>query len=285
MITLAFALMLSATAPQVQDAPVPPVCVEATFGGWEACAEAAREGTPAYSLAMINLGTEAYMRGDLTEALRFYDKAEIPGHAMTSDVVFHTFRGDARRYGGRTQDARADAAIAWGFLDGRPPPDTPDYALGPVNDDMRALILSILLPILKEGDPGAFQKARTMYLALPATDWEALSRRAGALSELGEHDAAVAASKGALDLQPTDPLTQNNHCYTLVAAGRAAEGVTYCERAVAGRPELAPVRHSYAAALAALGRCADAEVQMAEARRLDPGGALYREPLTCTPKG
>ncbi|HWW12103.1 MAG TPA: hypothetical protein VN018_06285, partial [Brevundimonas sp.] len=100
MIALALALLLSAT-PQTQEAPVPPACIGATFVSWEACAEAAREGTPAYSLAMINLGTEAYMRGDLTEALRFYDKAEIPGHAMTSDVVFHTLRGDARRYGGR----------------------------------------------------------------------------------------------------------------------------------------------------------------------------------------
>ncbi len=284
MIALALALMLSAT-PQVRDAPVPPACIGATFVSWEACAEAAQEGTPTYSLAMINLGTEAYSRGDLTGALRFYDKAEIPGQAMTSDVVFHTLRGDARRYGGRMEEARADAAIAWGFLDGRPPPDTPADALGPFNDDLRALILSILLPILQDGDPGAFQKARAMYLALPATDWEALSRRAGALSEVGEYEAAVAASKGALDLQPTDPLTQNNHCYALVAAGRAAEGVTYCERAVAGRPEVAPMRHSYAAALAALGRCADAEAQMAEARRLDPAAALYREPLTCTPKG
>ncbi len=278
-------LTLLTAAPQVQEGPMPPACVGPTFAGWQACADAAREGTPAYSLAMINLGTEAYMRGDLTEALRFYDKAEIPGHAMTSDIVFHTFRADARRYGGRVEDARADAAIAWGFLDGRPPADTPAYALMPVNDELRALILSILLPILKDSDPTAFQKARVMYLAVPAIGWEALSRRAGTLTELGDYEAAVAASKGALDLQPADPLTQNNHCYTLVEAGRAAEGVTYCERAVAGRPELAPVRHSYAAALAALGRCEDAEAQLAEARRLDPGRALYREPLACTPKG
>ena len=51
MIALALALLLSAT-PQTQEAPVPPACIGATFVSWEACAEAAREGTPAYSLAM-----------------------------------------------------------------------------------------------------------------------------------------------------------------------------------------------------------------------------------------
>lgn len=283
MIALTFALML-AGAPQVREAPVPPACVGATFVSWQACAAAAREGTPAYSLAMINIGTEAYVQGDMAGALDAYDKADTPGQNVVSDVVLHAFRGDARRYGGRMEEARADAVIAWGYLDNRPPPGTEAQDLRPLDDGLRSMILSLILPILKDGDPGDFQRARAMYLALPAEDWLALSQRAGTLTSLGEHEAAVLASKGALELRPTDPLTQNNHCYALVEAGRAAEGVTYCESAVAGLPELAPVRHSYATALAALGRCADAETQMAEARRLEQGGSLYREPLTCTAK-
>ncbi|RZJ39689.1 MAG: hypothetical protein EON86_13935 [Brevundimonas sp.] len=283
MISLLLTLLIA--TPQVQDAPVPPACIGATFVSWEACAAASEEGTPAYSLAMMNLGTYAYLDGDIAGALGYYDKAALEGLSMTSDVTFHTFRADARRYGGRMEEARADASIAWGFLDGRPPANTPPDLILPVSGEMRAAILSLILPIMKDGDPEAFRRARDQYLALPATDWSALSQKAGVLTSLGEHADAVAASKGALDLRPQDPLSQNNHCYALVEAGRAAEGLPYCERAVAGLPDLAPVRHSLATVLAELGRCADAEAQMAMARRLEPGGSLYREPLTCTPKG
>lgn len=281
MIGLAIALMLSG-APQVQEAPVPPACVGATFVSWGACAEVAVEGTPVHSLAMINLGTEAYLHGDLIKALRYYDKGELAGQAMTSDVVFHTFRGDARRYGGRMDEARADARIAWGFLIGQPPEGSPSDLLRPLDDGLRTMVLAVILPILKD-DPDIFPAARAMYMALFAEDWMSLSQRAGTLSSLGEHEAAVAASQAALELQPTDPLTQNNHCYTLVEAGRAAEGVAYCESAAAALPRMAPVRHSYATALAAVGRCAQAEAEIAEARRLEPGAALYRDPVVCTP--
>ncbi|MGV9008337.1 hypothetical protein [Brevundimonas sp.] len=284
MIALAVIAILSG-APQAQEAPVPPACVGATFVSWAACAQAATEGTPAYSLAMINLGTEAYVQGDLAAALRYYDKGEMPGQSMTSDLLFHTFRGDARRYGGRMDEARVDALIAWAFLSGRPPEGTPPDLVMPLNGELRFAVLSTILPILKEGDAEVFAQARQMYLALPAEDWLTLSQRAGALSSLGEHQEAAIASKAALALRPTDPLTQNNHCYTLVMAGRAAEGIGFCESAVSALPEMAPVRQSYATALAALGQCAEAEIQMAEARRLEPGGALYREPINCSPAG
>lgn len=283
MIALAIALVLSG-APQVNEAPVPPACVGATFVSWGACAEAAVEGTPVHSLAMINLGTEAYLEGDLAKALRYYDRSDLPGQTMTSDVIFHTLRGDARRYGGRMDEARTDARIAWGFLSGNPPQGTPADAMRPVDDGLRSMILSLILPILR-GDPDIFAHAKTMYLALPAEDWTSLSQRAAVLSSLGEHHGAVAASKRALDLQPDDPMSQNNHCYTLTEAGQARQGVAYCERAVTAAPEIAPVRHSYATALAALGRCAEAETQMEQARRLEPGAALYREPMSCSPIG
>jgi predicted Zn-dependent protease len=95
----------------------------------------------------------------------------------------------------------------------------------------------------------------------------------------------VADSKRAVELQPGDPTLLNNHCYTLVEAGQPAQGLSYCERAVAALPDSPYVRHSYAAALAGVGRCADSERQLAEARRLDPSSALYREAIACRAKG
>jgi tetratricopeptide (TPR) repeat protein len=280
MISLLLALLI--TEPQVQEAPVPPACTGATFVSWEACAEAAEEDTPAYAFAMINLGTQAYVRGDRAEALRFYDKAGT-NQQVSSDIIFHAFRSDTYRYAGRMDEARADAGVAWDYLNGRLPAGTLPADARPIDDEVRFIVLASILPTLKDRDP-TFTAARDMFIALPANDWVSLTQRANTLSLLGEHAAAVADSKRAVDLQPGEPMLQNNHCYTLVEAGRAVEGLPYCERAAALAPDQPPVRHSYAAALASLGRCADAEAQLAHARRLDPSAALYREPLTCTPK-
>ncbi|MFN3558241.1 MAG: tetratricopeptide repeat protein [Brevundimonas sp.] len=281
MISLLLALLTA--APQAQAAPVPPVCVGETFVSWEACAEAAEEGTPAHAFAMINLGSQAYMQGDRAGALRFYDKAG-ESRQVTSDVIFHAFRGDTYRYAGRMDEARADAQIAWGYLNGRLPEGVSPADARPVDDNVRFTVLATILPIFKDSDP-AFGEARDLFVALPTSDWMTLSQRANTLTQLGEHAAAVADSKRAVDLQPAEPMLQNNHCYTLVEAGRAGEGLPYCERAIALVPEVAPVRHSYAAALAALGQCAAADRQLAEARRIEPEATLYREALACTPKG
>jgi tetratricopeptide (TPR) repeat protein len=282
MIALTFALMLAGT-PQVREAPVPPACGGATFVSWEACAANSPEGSGSYVLAMINLGTQAYVSGDRAAALNYYDKAG-DSRQVSSDVILHAFRADTFRYAGRMEEARADAAIAWNYLNNRLPEGTDAADARPIDDAIRFIVLVSILPILKD-DEAEFARARDIFMSLPATDWIALSQRANVLTELGEHAGAVADSKRAVDLQPGDPVLQNNHCYTLVEAGRAGEGLPYCERAAALAPDAPQVRHSYAAALASLGRCADAEAQLAHARRLDPSAALYREPLTCTPKG
>jgi tetratricopeptide (TPR) repeat protein len=285
MIQLALLLALSGAPQQAKEAPVPPACVGQTFAGWQACADAAEEDSPAYRLAMINLGTEAYLQNDYATALRFYDKADAPGEEVVSDVLFHSFRADTYRHAGRDADAAEDARTAWLYLDGRPPAGTDPRDLRPVDDSVRFIVLSLILPILKDADPAEFGQARDAYLALPAEDWQSLTTRANALSLIGEHSAAVADSKKAVELQPDDPMLMNNHCYTLVEAGQAAQGLTWCERAAAALPESPHVRHSYAAALAGVGRCADSERQLAEARRLDPSSALYREPIACRAKG
>lgn len=285
MIELALLFALSGAPQQAKEAPVPPACVGATFAGWEACADAAEEDSPAYRLAMINLGTEAYLRNDYAAALRFYDKADAPGEEVVSDVLFHTFRADTYRHAGRDADAAEDARTAWLYIDGRPPAGTDPRDLRPIDDDLRFTVLSLILPILKDAGGSEFQAARDAYLALPVENWQALTMRANALSLIGEHSAAVADSKKAVELQPGDPMLMNNHCYTLVEAGQAAQGLPWCERAVAALPESSHVRHSYAAALAGVGRCADYERQLAEARRIDPSSALYREPIACRAKG
>lgn len=113
MIELAFAVALAAGAAQAQEVPAPPACRGAFESiDWQACADAAGQGTPPYSLAMINLGTQAYLEGDYAGALRFYDKAETPGQEVFSDVILHTFRGDSYQRAGRAAEALADASRA-----------------------------------------------------------------------------------------------------------------------------------------------------------------------------
>lgn len=285
MIELAFMLALAAGSPQVQEVPAPPACRGAFETiDWQACADASGQGTPGYALAMINMGTRAYLEGDYAAALRFYDKAALPGHAISSDVLFHTFRGDTYQHTGREAEARADANMAWLMLINDPSVAGAPRDRRPVDDDLRFFVLTRILPILKVGDPAKFEPARAMFIALPVEGWESLSNRAAVLEQLGEYDAALIDSKRAVDLQPDQPGALNNHCYILIQAGQAQSGLPFCERAVALAPDIAPIRHSYASALAAMGRCGDAERQLAEARRLEPGGAIYREPLACTPK-
>lgn len=285
MIELAFMLALAAGSPQVQEVPAPPACRGAFETiDWQACADASGQGTPGYALAMINMGTRAYLEGDYAAALRFYDKAALPGHSISSDVLFHTFRGDTYQHTGREAEARADANMAWLMLINDPSVAGTPRDRRPVDDDLRFFVLTRILPILKVGDPAKFEPARAMFIALPVEGWESLSNRAAVLEQLGEYDAALIDSKRAVDLQPDQPGALNNHCYILIQAGQAQSGLPFCERAVALAPDIAPIRHSYASALAAMGRCGDAERQLAEARRLEPGGAIYREPLACTPK-
>ena len=285
MIAFAFALALAAGSPQAQEVPTPPACRGAFETiDWQACADASGQGTPGYALAMINLGTQAYLQGDYTAALRYYDKAQTPGRMVFSDIIFHTFRGDSYQHAGREAEAQADARVAWLMLIDDPSVGGDPRDRRPVDDTLRFDVLIRILPILKDGDAATFASARAMFIALPAEDWASLSNRAATLEQLGEYDAALIDSKRAVDLQPDDAGSLNNHCYILSQAGRPEQSLPYCERAVALAPQVAPIRHSYAAALAALGQCAQADRQLAEARRLDPGAALYREALACTAK-
>ncbi|WP_146112077.1 MULTISPECIES: M48 family metallopeptidase [unclassified Brevundimonas] len=247
---------------------------------YRTCANAAPAGSPARSWALINLGSQAFVEGDMAQAARLYDEAR-PGdrQEVYSDPVFHAFRGAAYDHVGRSKEALTDARTSWDILSGarivdpqNPPPTEGEY---------RSFVLYFILPILKAGGDPAFVPAFEAYQRISVDGTDALIQRAALLEQLGDFPGALAASEKVMKLRPDDPGLQNNHCYTLVRAERAAEGLAYCEAALASLPEIPQIRHSYASALAALGRCDDAERQMAEARRLDPARPLYQTPLTC----
>lgn len=274
-------LVLGSASVQEGQPAVPASCQQPMDRiDFRACANDASVGSAARSWALINLGTRAFLTGDMAAAVSFYDEARpTDGNQIYSDPLFHAFRGASYDHVGRTEEGLSDARTSWEILSGARVVD-PNYP-PPTNDEYRSLVLMVILPILKAANDPAFEPGFAAYKSIPANDTDALMKRASLLEKVGDFAGALAASEQVLKQLPDDPAVQNNHCYTLVRAGRASEGLPYCEKAVASLPEIAPIRHSYAAALAQLGRCDEAERQMAEARRLDPAGTLYRQALTC----
>ena len=278
MIALALALAL-ASAPQ----EIPAVCEPApgVATDWAACAEALPDGSPQQRLARLNQATEAYLNRDYGLAERLYDAAAA-GEEAYSDVYLHAFRGDTYQQVGRDKDAAADARIAWLILSDDPAYEALRQLTGPVDEDARRFLMTLVLPILKKSRDPAFEAAFAAFRALPVKDAEDHGDLALVLEQLGDFDGALEASLVAVKAEPANPGYLNNHCYILVRAGRAAEGLPFCEKAVQGAPEVAAIRHSLAAALAGSGRCPEAEAALTEARRLDPATVLYQQPIPCT---
>ena len=278
MIALVLALAL-ASVPQ----EIPAVCEPApgVATDWAACAEALPDGSPQQRLARLNQATEAYLNRDYGLAERLYDAAAGEEEAY-SDVYLHAFRGDTYQQVGRDKDAAADARIAWLILSDDPAYEALRQLTGPVDEDARRFLLTLVLPILKTSRDPAFEAAFAAFRALPVKDAEDHGDLALVLEQLGDFDGALEASLVAVKAEPANPGYLNNHCYILVRAGRAAEGLPFCEKAVQGAPEVAAIRHSLAAALAGSGRCPEAEAALTEARRLDPATVLYQQPIPCT---
>ena len=278
MIAIALALLLT-TAPMAGPQEVPAVCQapEGATPDWAACADALPEGSPQQRFARVNQATEAYLNRDYGAAERLFDQAgEI---APFSSDVLYAFRADTLQQVGRDKDATADAHAAWLLLANAPPMEETEAT---AEADRRRFLLSLILPILKTGRDPAFDEAFTAFRALPVKDIDGYATLALVLEQLGDFDGALEASLVAVKAEPANYGYLNNHCYILVRAGRAAEGLPFCEKAVQGAPELAPLRHSLAAALAGAGRCAESEAALAEARRLEPATVLYQQPLACT---
>lgn len=277
MIALAFALTLMG-APQ----EIPAVCDPApgVAPDWAACAGALPEGSPEQRLARLNQASEAYLNRDYGAAERLYDAAG-DDETILSDVFLHAFRADTYQQVGRQKAATADARIVWLILSDDPAHEA-QRGLAPVNEEARRFLLSLVLPILKTGRDPAFEPAFAAFRALPVKDADGYGSLALVLEQLGDFDGALEASLVAVKAEPTSPQYLNNHCYILVQAGRPAEGLPFCEKAVQGAPDIGPLHHSLAAALAGAGRCAEAEAALAEARRLEPATVLYQQPIACT---
>jgi tetratricopeptide (TPR) repeat protein len=275
----------SAALAQAPRADAPAACRPDVGGGvdWRACADAAPADSAPRRLALINLGTQAFLRDDYAAAVAFYDQAQPSGEQQIfSDASFHAFRSASYRHVGRAAEALADARTALDLLvdPADLPPQARQIAAAPVDVE---LVYSLILPPLRQANDPRYLDAFYAYRALPARDWISLSRRAAVFEELGDRAAALEASAQAVALKPDEPAVLNNHCYALARAGRGTEALAFCERAIRLAPAVAPIRDSYAVALAAAGQCSRARDQLAEAQRLDPTAVIYRRTLECRP--
>jgi len=281
-------MLLVAVTPVVAQTPeaVPAPCERDAKGqvDYVACARAAPRGSQVRIWALINLGSQAVMRQDYVAAVQYYDEATPPGRAIHSDAAFHALRAEAYFHVGRKAEAFADAHAAALILT-----DHPD---APADIRARAdrygwdpeMAYGLILHILKEAQDPLFKAASARFAALPERGWQSFATRAVVFEKLGELDSALQLSSRALAAQPENPMVLNNHCYILVRNRRAEDALVHCRRAVELLPDTAAVRHSYASALAAAGKCDEARDALAMARRLDPVSATYKEDIACTPQ-
>jgi Flp pilus assembly protein TadD len=282
----AFAMIVAATwlSPTIAE-ETPPQCRYDANGAidYRACAAATEPGSALFALSMINLGTQAFDEGNVTEAVRLYDLAILPGSELTSDPTLHARRASALSAVGRSNEALTDARKAYAMIahPERFANEIPAELLR-LNDRNRELVYVLVLPILaKANDPEA-PGAIAAWRALPAEGWDILVNRAAVMEQLGALEDALAFNTRAMEIEPSHPAVLNNQCYILVRSNRAAEALPFCERAVRAAPDAGAVHHSHASALAALGRCAEADAAIATARRLEPGSASNQKPLACT---
>jgi len=191
----------------------------------------------------------------------------------------HAYRAATYSLVGRQGDALVEARVTLSLLSGSQQLPSELRAMLEDSQINNEAAYAAIIPILYKGNDTAFESALGAYLALPVENWASAAMRAGMLESIDRFDDALVLSNQAIAAQPNHPLVLNNHCYLLTRMGRPAEGLPYCERAVASSVSFASARHSYAAALAALGRCEEARRQEAEAFRLD--SVTQRPDLVC----
>ncbi len=245
---------------------------------WEACAERATIGSAMHVLANMNLGTQAFLRGDMEMAARFYEFTAVDGQKMYGDPFFHAFRGVVFDRIGRGEEALADARKVLEYIElGHFDPELET----PLDEEALTALYVYTLEVLANQDAPELDAAVSAYGALPTTTWIDAVNRAAVLTEIGLYDDAVPFSEAALKEQPEHPGLLNNHCYLLALMGDGEAAVPYCERAVAADPFEASFHDSLAEALNAAGRCAEAVAAQARAAQLEPSTVGYKEPLSC----
>src|SRR5262249_30673765 len=114
-----FASAVCAASSLAQTNTRVPACLRDASGAvdYQACADVSPHGSPARLLALMNLGTEAYLRHDITNAVRFYDEAQAEsGSQIYSDASFHAYRADAYAHMGRDAEALANSQTAFAIL-------------------------------------------------------------------------------------------------------------------------------------------------------------------------
>jgi len=258
---------------------VPELCKPDAEGrtNHQACFDASDPNSPSWLLAAINLGSEAFWKGDIETAAHFYDLCDASGKQTFSDIGLHANRAAVYRKIGRLDDSLRDARYAWQLAQ----ENKFDMFGNPLSERARFYALMYIVETFHDANAPEFEPVVRAFLATPARDEMDLENQAGILTEIGRYDDALKVSTELLASFPDHANMQNNHCYLLTLMGRAADGLPFCENAVAKEPDIAPYRHSYATALAALGRCEDAEAALAVARQLEPSVVIYREPLVC----
>lgn len=243
LLTLAAIAMAGISVAYAQDEPPPAVC-QGHPGqvDWDACLAALPPDSGWRPLALINLGARAFLAQDYATAVRYYDEAQPPNLTLLSDVTFHAYRASAYWHAGRQEVAAREAATAHRMLERDPTlPATDRLDYLPPQVDVESMYV-LILPVLQTSDPARFERAVVAFRALPGpADWVSYSNRAGVLQQLGDHTGALEHSARALELRPNDPGVLNNHCYVLYAASRPAQALPYCERALAGAPQIAAV--------------------------------------------
>lgn len=270
-----------------QQAQTQPQCRPNSQGRVEdlqACYAASAPGSTARVFAAINLGSDAASRNDYVTAVRYFDEAQPhDGTVLYSDAGFHAQYANTLQQVGRVGEALEQARMALALLrndPSLPEPVRAQFANMPVD---REGALALLLPIFYAAGAPETQSVRQDYMAFAPEDWIGWSNRAAVLQQIGDLPGALTASERAIRLAPNEPGALNNHCYILALNNRAAEGVPYCERAVAALPQIAGIRHSLAFALAGAGQCVRAREELARVRQLDPLSPEYQQDIPCTP--
>lgn len=117
---LTLAGVAGAHAQQDTPEPPPPAVCQGSPGqvDWDACLAALPPNSGLRGLALINLGTRAFLNQDYATAVRYYDEAQPPGQTLLSDVTFHAYRASAYWHAGRQSEAAREAATAHRMLEG-----------------------------------------------------------------------------------------------------------------------------------------------------------------------